>query len=368
MLSSDQAWLSLENLLGGGKFVAVVSIIMHLKDLGVKSYIVEDKYIDRDYSADYTHFYSRTFQSHAQHCKRVHFFSDDAKQFHQGKWSTAVLDHLRKLTEHSYCGFCVLRPLPNAPIGRTVLKGRFGNNTNTKQMQPTLTCRANYNANLLGIDLHVQGAPYLQQDSRVGACAQAAIWVGMRHLHTRYDYNWNSVADITRMALPIMRNEAGSLPAGSDFLTDESMIYAIRQAGYQPLILNEVSNGLEQVILPYVESGIPVILVLNAGQDVSHAVTVVGKVFAEQTKPGNLTSDYISAFIVQNDQTGPYKWLPMNTNFSNQFSFTDTTNKWYFQDHAIFAIALISPRVFSTAIKAESAVSSILDRWIYSLA
>ena len=99
-----------------------------------------------------------------------------------------------------------------ASIGRTVLRARVRDGFD---MEATVTCRAALDVNLLGVDLQVMGTSFLQQDSRVGACAQVAIWVGMRHMHARHDYNWISVADITRFATPKTSEEAVSIPAGS---------------------------------------------------------------------------------------------------------------------------------------------------------
>ena len=124
-------------------------------------------------------------------------------------------------------------------------------------MEATVTCRAEFEANLLGVDLDVTGTAYLQQDARVGACAQVAIWAGMRHMHARYGYNWVSVADITRLATPTAPDEATSLPAGSDFLASERMLRAISEAGYQPLCFRR--PNIAGAILLYVESGIPVL-------------------------------------------------------------------------------------------------------------
>src|SRR6185437_8331635 len=90
-------------------------------------------------------------------------------------------------------------------------------------------------ANLLGAELDVSACCFMQQDSRVGACAQVAIWIGARHMHQRHKYNWLSVADITRLAAPTTSEEATSLPAGSDFLTSERIIRAIHEMGFQPL-------------------------------------------------------------------------------------------------------------------------------------
>ncbi|MYC28425.1 MAG: hypothetical protein F4X63_10610 [Nitrospira sp. SB0662_bin_26] len=203
------------------------------------------------------------------------------------------------------------------------------------------------------------GTAYLQQDARVGACAQVSIWAGMRHLHARYGYNWVSVAEITRLATPTAPDEATSLPAGSDFLTSERMLRAISEAGYQPLCFG--GPNIAGTILPYVESGIPVILGLNIGAEVGHAVTVIGRVFAKQAQPTYNAIDYVPAYIVHDDQGGPYMLLPVEDPSSTSHPFggdtimrtTTSRTVELSASHANFAVALMSPRVFSTAAVAE---------------
>ena len=227
-------------------------------------------------------------------------------------------------------------------------------------MEAAVTCRAEFDAHLLGVSLRVTGTSFLQQDSRVGACAQVAIWVGMRHMHARYNYNWVSVPDITRFAKPAATAEALALPAASDRLSSDGMVRAIAEAGYQPLCFGRAN--IDRAILPYVESGIPVILGLNIDGTLGHAVTVVGRVFGKQDCPTDSAIDYVPAFVVHDDQGGPYMWLPMDGDSSKTFAFTDDTVKRDTADgtielnvrsHAVFAIALMSTRVFVTAATAE---------------
>ena len=362
-LDTADAWAGLAHALGDGHPLAVHSTIRHLRILGAKSYVLEDPYIDRDYSADYLHFYARTFRTHARHCKRAHFFSEDVSPLLRQSRSTEQHRLLREFARTSYCGFCVIRPLPTAPIGRTVLcadvRGR-------QDMEATVTCRARFDANLLGVDLKVTGFAYIQQDTRVGACAQVAIWAGMRHMHARHGYNWMSVADVTRLAAPTAPDEATSLPAGSDFLATERMLRAISEAGYQPLCF---SRNIAAAILPYVESGIPVILGLNIGPEVGHAVTVIGRVFAMQAQPTDTAIDYVPAYIVHDDQGGPYMSLPVLNPVTTPHPFGEDTIKRNTSFgtvelsacHATFAVALMSPRVFSTAEVAEVSARDRID-------
>ena len=371
LLDSPNAWTRLALALGDQNSDVVRNTIRHLRVLGAKSYVLEDQYIDRDYSADYLHFYARTFRAHDRYCKRVHFFSADISPLLRRPLSTDGLSKSQKFASKTYCGFCVIRPLSTAPIGRTVLIGRVRNGFD---MEATVTCRAAFDANMLGIDLKVTGAAFLQQDARVGACAQVAIWAGMRHMHARYKYNWVSVADITRFAMPTTATEGASLPAGSEFLTSERMIRAISEAGYQPLCFRR--PNIDYAILPYVESGIPVILGLKIDGTLGHAVTVIGRVFAKQSCPTKSAIDYVPAYIVHDDQGGPYMWLPMYRGASTTFSFRDDTTKRLtlngtcelnVRSHAVFAVALMPTRVFSTAAAAELSAWDRIDNTLQNM-
>ena len=371
LLDSPESWSHLADLLGGEGVDVVRNTIRHLRVLNVKSYVLEDPYIDQDYSSDYSQFYARTFQTYERYCKRVHFFSSDITSLLQRPLSTDQLRRLSDFAEQTYRGFCVIRPLPTAPVGRTVLQARVADRFN---MEATVTCRADFDAHLLGARLQVTGTSFLQQDTRVGACAQVAIWAGMRHMHARYKYNWVSVADITRFARPAFATEAASLPNASDGLSSDSMVRVIAEAGYQPLCLYRPDIG--GAILPYVESGIPVVLGLNIGGSVGHAITVIGRVFARQDSPTNRAIDYVPAFIVHDDQGGPYMSLPTDKDASTTYSFAGGTIKrdsiggiidLDVESHAVLAIPLMSTRVFSTAARAEHYARSQINDVLRSL-
>src|SRR5439155_12125011 len=116
--------------------------------------------------------------------------------WNEPNWTTKI-GELKKTSRTSYRGFCVLRPLPGAPIGRTVLHAE---GPKSAGLESVITARATYRAHLLGAELDIVGAAFMQQDARIGACAQVAIWTGARHMHQRHGYGWVSVADITRLA------------------------------------------------------------------------------------------------------------------------------------------------------------------------
>ncbi len=91
-LDSNAAWSRLARVLGGAGLDVVRNTIRHLRVLNARCYVLEDPYIDRDYSADYAQFYALTFHAHERHCKRVHFFSQDISPLLQRPLSTARLN------------------------------------------------------------------------------------------------------------------------------------------------------------------------------------------------------------------------------------------------------------------------------------
>ncbi len=60
-LDSEDDWSRLGDALGGRGLDVVRNTLRHLRALDAKSYVLEDPYIDRDYSADYLHFMPERF-------------------------------------------------------------------------------------------------------------------------------------------------------------------------------------------------------------------------------------------------------------------------------------------------------------------
>ena len=138
-LDTAETWAKLAEDLGDGHPEVVNSTLRHLRALGVKSYVLEDPYIDRDYSADYLQFYARTFRTYPRHCKRAHFFSDDISSLLDQPRSAEQLVQLRHVGQSELLRFlCVIRPLVKAPIGRTVLRAEV---RGRPHMESAVTCR-----------------------------------------------------------------------------------------------------------------------------------------------------------------------------------------------------------------------------------
>jgi len=94
------------------------ALIQHILELKAQYAVIEEPYVDQDYSADYVNFYASAFRDYPRHTKRIHFFAEDIS----GLLSKPLHEQQPGLEHVDYCGFLVLRPIAQGPIGRTVLK------------------------------------------------------------------------------------------------------------------------------------------------------------------------------------------------------------------------------------------------------
>jgi hypothetical protein len=286
------------------------ALVRHVFELGARFLVIEEPYTDRDYSADYRAFYSGAFKTYSRRTRRLHLFKDDVTDVLEGDIQTQA----EALGDKSYLGFIVVRPISQGPIGRTVLPfPTFPGLT----VRPA--ARAEFTAHLVGSPLEVIGAPYIQQDSKVGACAQAAIWMAGLAVHTRHRQTpWHSMAEITRLAsTPTDMALSQELPVGSNGLNPAHMIRALTGMGHQTLFdifEPQEKDGPRVPVAPtvvrYLDSALPVVMTLEV---VDHALTAVGYVEERGAaiRPGQTYDNYVRALVVHDDQRGPYRLMPL---------------------------------------------------------
>ena len=338
----EEAWGRLRRLIGGRQRApAADALILHLRSLGAQCMVTEHPYTDRDYSADFVGFYASVFKTYPRDTSRIHFFRRDIRPVLE----LPLRDRLAALEgETSYLGFVVIRPISQGPIGRTVLP--FPHLSDGLIVRGTV--RAVSGAHLQGARLQVQGAPFIQQEQRIGACAQAAIWMADRPLHQRYGRSaWHAMTDITRLATnPIDDTLSQALPHGSSGLNPLHITRALRAMGHQPhsqffLVEpvdldqarprspaeSENSDPAEAetaresplpTVVRYLDSGLPVILGLtapNSEQLANHAVTAIGyvEVIGAGIRAGDGYECFVRGIVVHDDQGGPYRIMPLTS-------------------------------------------------------
>jgi len=313
---------------------------------GARTIIVETPYVDRYFLEEYTRYYATALHPPKPKATRVHFFKN---RFDQAEFGAFLLDAANGAyadvcgeLSKNYLGFAVIRPLPSAPIGRTILATyKSGDQDRCYALPPSP-----YIVHMAGLRLPVNGIPFQQQEQAVGACATTAIWCALSRIVR---------TDGGRAPTPFAVTEAATknviwdraFPAASG-LKDEQVLEAIRHFGYSPLWV-EPKDEAEMAALAlkcYVRSGIPVILKISDPEErvEAHDVTVVG--FSEyasdaedqQTKiiisPSHtLKSRMIRRIYVHDDRLGPYARAELVCK-GNDFRMKYVTNKAGFEKFA----------------------------------
>jgi len=385
----------LKTLLSGAQSkVSAEAVIQHVLDLKAAYAVIEEPYVDKDYSSDYLNFYAGAFRNYPRHTKRIHLFTEDISPI----LARPLAEQQAELEKAGYLGFVVLRPISQGPIGRTVLP--FPDLADGLIVRRA--ARADFRVHVLGARLDLQGAaPFIQQDERLGACAQASIWMADRPVHERHRRTpWHSIAAITRLATtPTDAELSKSLPAGSGGLNPIHIIRALRGMGHQPLVDFFLADGedMEPVtiadagealgtkiskavrtnglaassIIRYLDSGVPVIVAMaDIGAGVGHAITAVGFVEGRGGAVGESQSydTFVRALIVHDDQRGPYRLMPLRqsdiSNLPTNRLLTEGDKVLTVEDVVTHMFVPLPMRVFLRADRADTVSGDYLESFV----
>lgn len=286
----------------------------YLTKIGCQTVAVESHYIDRDYIDDVALFYSRSLRSYPNFCTRLHFFRESLgkRRFNsliraasRGRYNSS-----QTYLQQRYLGYCVVRPLPGYPVGRTVL-ATFPRESGEAFIRE-LACIREYGVNLCGFALTVSGLAFQQQDQGVSACATTAIWSAVNCTSWKEDQKVSTPAEITQLASKYLLLAGRALP--SEGLGLQQICEAIRGAGLAPVSVRSATPTEDNPqLLTYIQSGFaPVLCIRKLGADAGHAVCGVGlKLGAVQPRTNsNLhftdASTSIQGLYIHDDRLGPY--------------------------------------------------------------
>src|SRR4051794_8024244 len=76
-LAAAGEWDTLRTNIDPKKTPAAERVLHYARTLGAVSAIVEEEYLDQDFTAEYATFYSHLFRRYTKLCKRIHFFAAD---------------------------------------------------------------------------------------------------------------------------------------------------------------------------------------------------------------------------------------------------------------------------------------------------
>lgn len=333
---------------------------------GAVALITQTRVHDPDFLAEFGAYYSRQFNDVPRFCTRLHFFSQPVTAGHN------LFEYLDHVSPAKYLGFITLRPIIKSPVGATIIAtGLAGGLVRSSDRFPV---------HLGGVEFSVEGTPFMQQDNAVGACAQASIWMSLRTLRKREGDRAHDPAQITDAATKYF--VSGRTRPNREGLTQQQMVEAIRAAGYAPhsirlgawfpgtsAMTDDELFRSRQVVHAYVESGMPVVLILFPPSG-GHAVVVLGLSWVEapvsfvrspiQLADGTTcnfkhAASWSPSFLIHNDNTGPYREMPERS--VSEYSF----------QHGAIAIPLLPVDIFMSGEEAFTVGAELLADVFLSL-
>jgi len=252
----------------------------YLFDLDCRVIVEEPYYFDHDYLAEFGAFYGASARGYPNVCRRLTLFDSkvtDVATF-EGHLDSALAgdEGAAKLLQEAFLGFIVLRPIPAAPFGRTVLRPYPPKAGVLERV--TEPCR-DYQIHLAGMPLIVKGLAWQQQDRGVSACATIAVWT---MLHSSAFHERHALPTTVSITLAAHKTASlGSRVFPSDGLLIEQLLEAIKEHQLSPIVMEgdqrEKAFTKERfcgTCAALLRSGYPVLI---AGKRTSgHAVCAVG--------------------------------------------------------------------------------------------
>lgn len=292
----------------------------YFSTLGASTIVVENEYVDRDYLEDFAGYYVRCFHTYRRTAARLHFFTCE--------FGAPEIDGLLSGSDHGlspedlqkhYLGFIVVKPLPQAMIGRTCL--RTYPVDGGRRQYPIIR---RYDTNLFGVELAVDTFAFQEQDTVAAACATSALWSAFHGTGSVFHHALPSPVEITRAATRQSPPVTRALP-NQDGLTPLQMAEAVRSVGLEPLVVAAGDDyTLKATVYAYTRAQIPPLLgaalidpTLPQGyrEQGLHAMTITGfGLGASAPVPDpdgfRLRAYRIDQFYVHDDQVGPFARMP----------------------------------------------------------
>jgi hypothetical protein len=299
--------------------IRYLSIFLHRHDRPARALLIENPYVDRHYLEEFAGYYATALYPPSSKTTRIHVLTENLtqEQLHEviRRAGEGHFDQSCRDLQAIYLGFLVVRPIPSAPIGRTVL-APYESSKTRRCFAPATT---RHNVHLAGLKIHVDGVPFQQQDQAVGACATTALWSAISRVARADGARAPTPLAITMAATRHLLSDS-PLPAIAGLDLSQTLA-AIRESGFSPWVLKaEVEHDTFKLALKCcVRSGIPVILQLRyEGDPALHAVTVVGFREDDDDEPvediavalggGSVTlrAKGMSRVYAHDDRLGPY--------------------------------------------------------------
>ncbi len=293
------------------------------ESLNAATILLENDYISQGYIIDYAEYYSTCLTQYDRTCRRVHFFS---RPFTENDFEKMIYTEDFSENWDSYLGNIIVKPLPDAPIGATVLK-TYPQSERNDRIYTTLRP---YTINIFGKELKIDSLAFMQQDSIVSACATAALWSSFHKVSSMFQTELPSPIEITKSAQSSYYDIGRILPSVG--LDANQTCKAVDNIGLVTELRNSDKighpNKVKALVYAYLCMGLPVMLGIIIAKRGKHLITLTGYKNVEPTydpKPEiSLWSDRVERFYAHDDGTGPFSRITFKTGNHEE---NDTDNR-----------------------------------------
>ena len=225
---------------------------------------LEYPYVDKAYRDTYYTYFASKLDAFPRNSIRLSFFNRRIEE-----------DEFRKIAElHSiqeaYLGFLAIRPTFPKIIGRNVIHPSAFKNADH------IGCKVEYNATANCIKFKATGFPHSSQDGETISCAETTVWSILEYFGHKYSEYKPSLPSQVNAILSRFSFERLVPSKG---LTASQISYALREYGFGVKIYSKSAypDNYYRILRAYIESGIPVVGVLQNTTGTGHAVNIIGR-------------------------------------------------------------------------------------------
>jgi hypothetical protein len=313
-------------------------------DSGI-TFFLEYPYVDRHYRDNYYSYHAVKFHRTGRDCIRVHLFQT----------SEILTEDLYKKDsslKEKYLGFFIVRPLYKYPLGRSLLSPR----ALKAERRNFICCLMHSHVSILGNQFDVYGFPHVAQDTETHSCAESSLWSFMEYFGSKYSqYKPLLPSQIYQSIISV--SERRLLPSGG--LNRHEIAKCLQNNGYHCKTYQvrqdaDSDNAVFQLLKIYIESGIPLLLLLSKDVGSGHALLAIGhESNLSYSVPDDKTwidsSEINKQLVLIDDNMSPYQ-------------ISKITNPTPYKNYKIYAFIVPLPNhMFLSAEKAYSLTTAIFN-------
>jgi len=260
--------------------------------------------------------------------------------------------------------YAVIRPWPLASVAEGAIAVK------PSSEEHYLTCQATHTLKLTASGdpkIDIRGLPVMDQDGVASSCAHASLWVASRLVAATFPdcpaaqvLTYKDI-DAAVRSQPAMLGRR--LPTAG--LNLQEMLMALESNGYAPISYvfetADQVNRADQIVYRYIESGLPVILLLKL-EDGGHSVVAAGHTFDKDAWWPGARRDHFPSLAAEDQWLSSALWTPEYILVDDNYGPALTMTRGGLRNRAFGSIVPLprEARIFVTAEDAESLVAGTL--------